>query len=156
MKKRVVDSFMADGVFGIRRISSGARSSFFSKSTNILVFLSFPCFVLISRFFPFDRLPVLCVFRLVTGYPCPTCGLTRSIVAIMHFDLIKAVHMNPFGFLIVGGLAVWWVVSLYEMATGLTTSLHRWMVRYTLHLVLLCLGALGLFGVLRIAWLIKH
>lgn len=147
---------MAGGVFGIQRISSGARSSFLSELTNILVLLSFPCFVLISRFFPFDRLPAVCVFRLVTGYPCPTCGLTRSVVAIMHLDLIKAVHMNPFGFLIVGGLAGWWVVSLYEMATGVTTSLHRWVVRHALYLVLPCIAALGLFGVLRIAWLIHH
>lgn len=147
---------MADGMFDIRQLSNGARCSSLSALMNILVVLSFPCFVLISRFFPFDRLPPVCIFRIVTGYPCPTCGLTRSVVAIMHLDLIRAAHMNPYGFLIVGGLAGWWAVSLYEMATGVTTSLHRWVVRYTLHLVLLCLVALGLFGVLRIAWLIKH
>lgn len=150
------DGSTADAMFDIHRLLSGVRSQFLSPLMNVLVFLSFPCLVLISRFFPFDRLPVVCVFRLITGYPCPTCGLTRSVVAITHLDLIKALQMNPFGFLVIGGLASWWVVSLYEMTVGHTTSFHRWVVRHALYLILSCIVALGLFGVFRIACLINH
>ena len=41
--------------------------------------------------------PVLCPFRLVTGLPCPGCGLTRSWVAIGHGDLHSAFAYNAFG-----------------------------------------------------------
>lgn len=41
--------------------------------------------------------PTLCPFRLLTGLPCPLCGLTRSWVATMHGDLPTALTLNPFG-----------------------------------------------------------
>ena len=33
------------------------------------------------------RGPILCPVRLLTGRPCPSCGLTRSVVAAGHLDL---------------------------------------------------------------------
>jgi hypothetical protein len=44
------------------------------------------------------RLP-LCAFRALSGLPCPGCGLTRSLTAILRGDLTSAWHWNPFGFL---------------------------------------------------------
>jgi hypothetical protein len=41
--------------------------------------------------------PPLCPFRLVTGLPCPGCGLTRSLVSLMHGDLSAAVLFHPLG-----------------------------------------------------------
>jgi hypothetical protein len=41
--------------------------------------------------------PVLCPFRLVTGLPCPGCGLTRSWVYLAHGRWAEATTSNPFG-----------------------------------------------------------
>lgn len=41
--------------------------------------------------------PTLCPFRLLTGLPCPVCGLTRSWVATAHGDLVAGLQFNPFG-----------------------------------------------------------
>lgn len=41
--------------------------------------------------------PVLCPFRLVTGLPCPGCGLTRSWVALAHGQVGEAFAYNWFG-----------------------------------------------------------
>lgn len=41
--------------------------------------------------------PILCPFRLMTGLPCPGCGLTRSWVYVAHGDWTDAVGANPFG-----------------------------------------------------------
>jgi hypothetical protein len=46
--------------------------------------------------------PVLCPFRLVTGLPCPGCGLTRSWVYIAHGDFGEAIRANAFGYLTMG------------------------------------------------------
>src|ERR1700716_3309549 len=41
--------------------------------------------------------PPLCPFRLLTGLPCPGCGLTRSLVSLLHGDLSAAVLSHPPG-----------------------------------------------------------
>jgi hypothetical protein len=46
-----------------------------------------------------DSTPV-CLFKLVTNVPCPTCGATRSVLAITNGDFINAVLINPLGYLI--------------------------------------------------------
>ncbi len=40
--------------------------------------------------------PVVCPFRLVTGLPCPGCGLTRAWVFLAHGRVGDAVSANPF------------------------------------------------------------
>ena len=42
--------------------------------------------------------PVVCPFRLVTGLPCPGCGMTRAWVFLAHGRLGEAVSANPFAF----------------------------------------------------------
>ncbi|MGE5275586.1 MAG: DUF2752 domain-containing protein [Acidobacteriota bacterium] len=36
-----------------------------------------------------------CLFRSVTGLPCPTCGSTRAVLALARLDLAGAVALNP-------------------------------------------------------------
>ena len=42
--------------------------------------------------------PFTCTFRSITGYPCPTCGSTRMVVALAHGDLRQAIGHNPLMF----------------------------------------------------------
>lgn len=41
--------------------------------------------------------PTMCPFRLVTGLPCPGCGLTRSWVFLMHGQLGQSLYYHPLG-----------------------------------------------------------
>jgi hypothetical protein len=41
--------------------------------------------------------PVLCLFRRITGVPCPSCGLTRSWLAAGHGRPRDAVGFHPLG-----------------------------------------------------------
>lgn len=58
-----------------------------------------------------------CIFRTITGLPCPTCGTTRAAVAFLHGDLVSAFASNPLatltGILFIAGapIAALWVVS---------------------------------------------
>ena len=46
--------------------------------------------------------PVICPFRLLTGLPCPGCGLTRSWVFALHGDIGASLAAHPFGLPLLG------------------------------------------------------
>ena len=39
-----------------------------------------------------------CAFHAITGCPCPTCGATRCLIALLHGRLAEAVSWNPMVF----------------------------------------------------------
>ncbi|MGE5174143.1 MAG: DUF2752 domain-containing protein [Betaproteobacteria bacterium] len=47
------------------------------------------------RMFPVFPFAPSCVFKGLTGLPCPTCGSTRSVVHLVHGDISGALMMNP-------------------------------------------------------------
>jgi hypothetical protein len=119
------------------------------------VISSFPVFLLLARFVRFDKLPTVCGFYLVTGYPCPTCGMTRSVMAIAHLNFHRAMQFNPLGFAFLGLFAVWWVNAMRETSIGHRTKLTLWVrARYGLLLVF-GIAVLIIFGSTRI-WLIHR
>ncbi|QDH81493.1 DUF2752 domain-containing protein [Echinicola soli] len=50
--------------------------------------------------------PTLCLIKNVTGVPCPSCGITRAIMAIIHGDVNGSLYSNPLGLLVATGLVV--------------------------------------------------
>jgi hypothetical protein len=57
----------------------------------------------------------ICLFKRVTGIPCPSCGSTRSIVSILNGDLSGGLFWNPFGIIIMAILIVapiWMITDL--------------------------------------------
>lgn len=78
---------------------------------------------------------VQCTFAAVTHHPCPACGGTRSIHALLHGDVPGALRFNPtapFFVLVLGLLAVrgLWVTlrdgNLYALGRG---PVGTWLVR---------------------------
>jgi len=49
-----------------------------------------------------DSRIMVCPIKVVTGFPCPACGSTRSVVNLIEGNLLGAVKSNPFGFLVFG------------------------------------------------------
>lgn len=39
----------------------------------------------------------LCIFKNVTGIPCPSCGTTRSLLMLIAGDAEKSLMINPLG-----------------------------------------------------------
>jgi hypothetical protein len=82
-----------------------------------------------------------CVLRTLTGVPCPLCGMTRGVTAVVHGQLGHAAMLNPGSFVVVAAavlllvqwrtqrivvpvwaivslLAVLWSWQLFKYATG--------------------------------------
>ncbi|HZO52433.1 MAG TPA: DUF2752 domain-containing protein [Bryobacteraceae bacterium] len=47
---------------------------------------------------------VFCPFRWATSLPCPFCGLTRGVAALLHGHVAEAVSFHPFSPLALAGL----------------------------------------------------
>lgn len=73
-----------------------------------------------------------CPLILLTGYPCPGCGMTRAIYLTLTFQFEKAFYLNPTAFLWVAFFIylfitryimgksykiTWWLVSVVVMLT---------------------------------------
>ena len=43
-----------------------------------------------------------CLFRTITGIPCPGCGLTRAYISAFHGDLKTAWYFHP----------LWWTIPI--------------------------------------------
>jgi hypothetical protein len=62
-----------------------------------------------------------CAFRAITGCPCPACGATRCVLALLHGRIAEAAGWNP---LVFAGLAAFALLDLYA-ATVLLAGLPR-------------------------------
>lgn len=58
--------------------------------------------------FGLDRLPFnVCLFKSLSGLPCPTCGSTRAVGCLVHLDVAGAIAMNPLATVAMGLVAIW-------------------------------------------------
>jgi hypothetical protein len=56
-----------------------------------------------------------CPLRHFTGIPCPTCGMTRSLLALAQGDWSASLSYHLFGVVLVGGLALMTLHWLLEV-----------------------------------------
>jgi len=63
----------------------------------------------------------ICMFKQVTNIPCPSCGSTRSIIALIHGDVLGSLKWNPIGVILMLGMVIlpFWVV--YDKLTKKTS-----------------------------------
>lgn len=62
--------------------------------------------------------PTVCLFRRVTGRPCPGCGMTRALSRLAHGDLRGAWRENRRVVFVAPLLLAVWARSLSEMAAS--------------------------------------
>ncbi len=75
------------------------QNSVLSKiSIRVIVLSGLLILVMLSIFINPDNTNSLnCHFRELTGYPCPTCGLSHSLYAISHFHIKESLYYHPMG-----------------------------------------------------------
>lgn len=52
------------------------------------------------------KIPLICPLRLITGVPCPLCGMTTGTTAFVKGDLRGAATANPLSLLFVPGVVL--------------------------------------------------
>jgi len=61
----------------------------------------------------------ICRIRQWTGIPCPTCGGSRMVEALLAGDPLRALAWNPLLFTVLAGVSVWAVASAVRFAFAL-------------------------------------
>jgi hypothetical protein len=87
---------------------------------------------------PDDAAFSLCVFRRALGIPCPGCGLTRAVAALLRGDLRAAFAYHPAAPVLALEVAALWV------AWGATLVTRRPLLRPVARRAEALLGAHGL------------
>jgi len=58
------------------------------------------CWLALAMFRGVDSKFTVCPIKNISGYPCPSCGSTRSVLMLMEGNLTSAINANPFGIII--------------------------------------------------------
>lgn len=63
-----------------------------------LLTLTIPYFIMIqNKAGQIETEQSLCPFKLLTGFPCPGCGITKSLIFLYEGDLTKSLYYHLFG-----------------------------------------------------------
>ena len=77
---------------------------------------------------PLDRIPyTICTFLRLTGYPCPSCGLTRGFVAMAHGQWLSVLHACPLAALLYAATALVFAVNTAALLCGVCLTPGRWL-----------------------------
>jgi len=67
---------------------------------------------------PFESELTACRFKDLTGYDCPTCGLSRSVHAFLLLNFFDSIAYHPLGGVLILGLLALLVRFTAELITG--------------------------------------
>lgn len=71
---------------------------------------------IVKRYFIFLIPP--CGLHKLTGIPCPTCGFTRMVFALLEFDFKEALAVQPFMFLALMFFIIWIIAGMIALVFG--------------------------------------
>lgn len=93
-----------------------------------------------------------CMLHVVTGFPCPACGMTTSISLLVHGDPAAAWRVNWAG-VMVGLLGA--ATTLWLAACGAGLPAGRWPAETTVCRLVIAAGVLATirYATLVMAWL---
>ena len=96
---------------------------------NIFLFLFSVGILLTAFLFPIDRFPLgFCVFKKITGFPCPTCGFTRAFCDFANGNWAAGFYLCPFAlilFIITIAVLVYNAVVLVAGLFGVRVQLGK-------------------------------
>jgi hypothetical protein len=131
-----------------------------SRRVSTAAFVALTCVLLGSVFYSPSRVDAngqyftVCGFKVLTGLPCPGCGLTHSFCAIGKGDWREALAFNAVGPPLFLVSILVWLRFLFALA-GIKRPVEFFDRRVNhLQLVRLFAIALGLFGIVRIVYLV--
>lgn len=70
-----------------------------------------------------------CTFRAIVGIPCPTCGITRTVLALADLEFSTALQTNPLGAVLLTAFLAGGLVAGVSAIRGRPLQEPRWSLR---------------------------
>ncbi len=123
---------------GDRRKRAAGAAAVILPVLTLLLFLSRKFFIGLSEFFP------ECRFYSRTGFLCPACGNTRSVMAFLKGDILESVGYNITPVLLIAFAALFYIeVAAYAFGVRLRIIPRKYWF------LAVVMGALILYYILR-------
>lgn len=147
---------MGSSSFGSRiswKTAKGRSAKSSWKIGRLLYLLFVPIVTAIAYFLPLlpYRLP-LCMFKLMTGYPCAGCGMTRAFEAAAHGHFREAFEWHPIGLAFFVAMWVGAIFVVYELLTNKPLDWESWLKRWGVILAWALFFALLALWILRLSY----
>jgi hypothetical protein len=77
-----------------------------------IIFILFSGYFFLYNFSDSIEGHTVCLFKNVTGIPCPACGSTRATIQLLHGEFLNSILINPFGILtnILITVSIFWMI----------------------------------------------
>lgn len=110
-----------------------------NKKSILLVLSILLVFGILVVFF----LDIDCIFKSITGIPCPSCGLTRGFRALFHGHIIKAEQYNLLTvpmFLLILSIVFSYIYDLITKSNKLELLLNKLSKNYKLIILIIIIN----------------
>ena len=87
-----------------------------------------------------NKISSVCIMKNLFNIRCPGCGLTRSFLAILHFNFIEAFHYNILGIPLFIGFVLAIIFMIYDIFKNRTKTLSfilKFLEKYNIAIILL-------------------
>lgn len=119
----------------------------------MLVTLIVPFFIQQNNSGNLDNEQSLCPFKMLTGFPCPGCGITKSIVYFYEGDIYKSLLHHLFGPIFV----VFCLLVLFKLVAEIIYQKPFFdKIFYSMKLAYLMGILLGIYHLIRLFFYIRN
>ncbi len=87
------------------------------------------------------HLPDLCPFRVMTGLPCPGCGMTRALACIAHGHFADSWGFHPLGWAVFAAFVGFAAIRLFRLPVSFSPRAVNFLSGATIAVLLLVWAA---------------
>lgn len=89
-----------------------------TKKLPLIIIFLYAMGVLVFFLIAYTPFYLPCLWKTVTGIPCPTCGLTRSFLYAYRLNIVRAIQMNILTVPIIFGMAAHLTCAFIDLIKG--------------------------------------
>lgn len=97
----------------------------------LLLFLYYKIYIKFNAGIP-------CIFKLITGYDCPGCGITRCLFSLINLDIKSAFNYNALVTILIVPFSTYYCYMNYCYVLGKNNNAKKYVNKISIILLIVC------------------